>query len=338
MHKIPIVLLYVEDDRDIAEEIEAFLSRVVSKVVYAQDGEEAYSLYKKEKIDMLLTDIQMPKMNGLELISKIRKQDRSIPILITTAYNDTAFLLESINLGVDGYLLKPLDLEIMKEKIVKAAEPLLMYRRIVELNERLIEMNAELEVKIAHAVKKNIKNLEMENSKIKQLAFYDDLTGIANRTLIYTLLEKEISKAERNKSRFALFFIDLDDFKKVNDTYGHYVGDQVLIEVARRVKSVIRESDSLGRLGGDEFLLIASDVADIYAVRSLAEKIFSVLAKEIVVDEIYSILVSCSIGISCFPDDAKSMDEMIKNADKAMYKVKKETKHGIAFANNGEIF
>jgi len=331
MNKIPVHLLYVEDDEDIAQEIIEFLSSRVSQLSFAKDGEEALELYTQEDIDIIVTDIQMPKLNGLELVKEIRKKDKTIPVIITTAYNDAAFLLESINLGIDAYLLKPLDLKIMYESIQKVANPMLMHRRIQELNERLIDINAELEAKVARAVQENTKSLQEENSKIKQIAFYDTLTGLANRALIYTLLEKEIRKAERNNTHFALFFIDLDNFKTINDSYGHLVGDKVLVEFAKRLKGALRESDTIGRLGGDEFLLIAPDIEGSRSVHILADKILQLFVTPFILDEKHSIHLSCSIGISCYPQDATNMDELIKDADRAMYSIKKTSKEGAAF-------
>ena len=331
MNKLPIRLLYVEDDTDIAQEIIEFLSYRVSEVLYARDGEEAYSIYIQNEIDVIVTDIQMPKMNGLEFIAKVRQDNRTIPVVITTAYNDNAFLLESINLGIDGYLLKPIDLEVMFETIEKVVKPMLMHRRIEELNERLIDINAELEAKIAHAVQKNTRSLVQENTEIKKIAFYDVLTGVPNRALIYALLEKEIQKAQRKGSKFALFFIDLDNFKAINDNYGHHVGDQVLIEFAQRLQATLRESDTIGRLGGDEFLLITADIEDSSAVTVLAQKILHLFKEPFEIEQEYAIKLSCSIGISCFPRDATSMEELIRDADKAMYSIKKESKEGVAF-------
>jgi len=331
MNRLPVCLLYVEDDVDIAQEIIEFLSYRVSEVLYACDGEEAYQRYKEHNVDIIVTDIQMPKMNGLELIAKIREENRDIPVVITTAYNDNAFLLESINLGIDGYLLKPIDLQVMFETLQKVVKPMLMHRRIEELNERLIEINAELEAKIAQAVQENTRTLVEENTEIKKIAFYDTLTGVANRALIYALLEKEIQKAQRNGSKFALFFIDLDNFKSINDNYGHHIGDRVLIEFTQRLQSALRESDTVGRLGGDEFLLIAADIQDINAVNILAQKILDLFKEPFLIEKRYEIRVTCSIGISCFPDDATSMEELIKDADKAMYSIKKEHKEGVAF-------
>jgi len=331
MNKLPVTLLYVEDDEDIAQEVVEFLSHRVSKLYYAKDGLEAYALYSRVKIDILLTDIQMPKMNGLELARTIRQEDKTLPIIITTGYNDSNFLLESINLGIDGYLLKPLDLKIMFETIEKVAKPMLMHRRIEELNERLLEMNAELEIKVAMAVQENTRFLREENIKIKKIAFYDTLTGIPNRALIYALLEKEIQKAERHGTHFALFFIDLDNFKAINDSYGHSIGDKVLVEFTQRLQATLRESDTIGRLGGDEFLLIAPDIQDTKAMHVLADKIVKLFVEPLRIDEYNAIRLSCSIGISCYPHDATSMEELIKDADQAMYSIKKERKEGVAF-------
>lgn len=333
MKCMEITVLYVEDDRDIAEEVIEFLEQRVKRLYSASNGFEGLELYEKYKPDMIITDIQMPKMNGLEMIQIIRETNSEIPIIITSAYNDVNFLLESINMGVDGYLLKPLDFDLMMQRIKRVVKPLEMRAKIQRLNEKLITVNASLEAKIAKAVQEHTDFLTRLNEDIKRRAFYDSLTKLPNRAFIYEILRKELKKAKRHKSFCALFFIDMDNFKEINDTYGHIVGDKVLIEFARRLTESVRESDNIGRLGGDEFILVASDIVDKEAIAKLANKIRNNINKEFRIDELV-LDISCSIGISCYPDDAESMSQLIECADIAMYAVKRRSKDGIEFYDN----
>ncbi|WP_457743305.1 diguanylate cyclase domain-containing protein [Sulfurimonas sp.] len=330
MLKLDIILLYVEDDNDIAVEVMDFLKHRVRELHFAKNGEEGLDIYKHSHPDMIITDIQMPVMNGLDMIQRIREDNNEIPIIITSAHNDCHFLLESINMGVDGYLLKPLDLEQMIAKIHKLAEPMNMKKHIRQLNNKLIKTNANLEAKIAKAVQAHTDSLIKENETMQKLAFYDSLTTLPNRAFIYEVLERKIQRAKRNNDIFALFFIDADNFKQINDSYGHNTGDDVLKEFALRLQQSIRKSDYVGRLGGDEFILIAEDVENTQAVITLAEKICEQINQPFQINDTY-VDISCSIGISCFPEDAEDMSELIKDADMAMYSVKKKNKDGVAF-------
>jgi len=333
MQHIDRVILYVEDDGDIAAEVTEFLEKRVKKLYVAKDGVEGLEMYEKVYPDLIITDVQMPRMNGLEMVAKIRQTNIEIPIMITSAYNDTNFLLDSINLGVDGYLLKPLDFAIMIQRIEKLVKPIEMREKIHRLNEKLISINASLEARIATAVQEHTKFLTELNEDIKKRAFYDSLTQLPNRAFIYEILERELKKAKRTHSLFAIFFIDMDNFKDVNDTYGHLVGDKVIIEFAKRLQASVRETDYIGRLGGDEFILVVSDVQNKDGINILVRKIRDHINHNFIFENL-TLKISCSIGISCYPDDADEMSKLIENADIAMYSVKRDTKDDVAFYGN----
>jgi len=134
MKKLDLIILYVEDDEDIAEEVAEFLQHMVQELYVATNGEEGLRMYYKYHPDIIITDIQMPLMDGLEMIRKIREDDKEIPVLVTSAYDDSEFLVDSINLGVDGYLMKPLDFEVMMKRIQNLGEPIEITKHIRQLN------------------------------------------------------------------------------------------------------------------------------------------------------------------------------------------------------------
>jgi len=153
-------------------------------------------------------------------------------------------------------------------------------------------------------------------------AQYDTLTGLPNRALLMDRLGQLLRNSRRNKSAVTVLFLDLDDFKKVNDTLGHEFGDELLIEVGRRLKGVIREQDTVGRLGGDEFLILLSDMEYREDVEIVARKVIESIRQPISVDE-YELVVGVSIGIAMFPDDGDTDSEILRNADSAMYNAKR---------------
>ena len=171
------------------------------------------------------------------------------------------------------------------------------------------------------AQKKTEKLLQQQTDLLQKQAHYDILTGLANRTLFKDRLDQTIISSKRNHDKFALFFIDLDQFKQINDSLGHHIGDEVLIEAASRLNSVIREEDTLSRLGGDEFTIILKALKNMQSIAIVAKKIIDVMKEPIEINN-QNLYVTASIGVSVYPQDATTAPNLIKYADVAMYKAK----------------
>jgi len=171
------------------------------------------------------------------------------------------------------------------------------------------------------AQKKTEKLLQQQTDLLQQQAHYDVLTGLANRTLFKDRLDQTIISSKRNHDKFALLFIDLDQFKQINDSLGHHVGDEVLVEAASRLSSVIREEDTLSRLGGDEFTIILKALKNMQSIAAVAKKIIDVMKEPIEINN-QNLYVTASIGVSVYPQDATTAPNLIKYADVAMYKAK----------------
>ncbi len=166
--------------------------------------------------------------------------------------------------------------------------------------------------------------------RIRQLAYSDKLTGLASRAYFYKHLEDVIKAAERRNERFALLFIDLDGFKDVNDSLGHDVGDDLLKVIADRLQSVIRDTDFVARLSGDEFCIVVDNVNDQYAAADVATRCLQDLNQSVMLAG-QDLRPRCSIGIAHFPDDGDDLNTLIKAADTAMYAAKSAGKHRYAF-------
>lgn len=152
-------------------------------------------------------------------------------------------------------------------------------------------------------------------------ANYDALTKLPNRLMFIDRLEQEIKKSNRNLQPFALLFLDLDNFKDVNDTFGHHVGDELLVQTAERIIKCVRESDTVARLGGDEYTVILPEMGDLLSLERIVQNILTSLSKPFDLEQ-YQSYISASIGITLYPTDADSLDELLKNADMAMYRAK----------------
>lgn len=186
------------------------------------------------------------------------------------------------------------------------------------------------------------KNLKIQNEterlyqvtvELEKHANYDTLTELPNRRLFFERLEWIVAESERTSSTAAILYIDLDAFKDVNDTYGHEVGDGVLVTVGNRLLQCIQETDFVARLGGDEFAVLLQDIEDIPGTENLAKKIHKVLQESMLIDTI-ECKVSSSIGIAVYPDMGKDGETLLRNADSAMYEIKRKGKDGIGIFMN----
>lgn len=171
---------------------------------------------------------------------------------------------------------------------------------------------------------RDITEITSHVSTLTHQACHDPLTGVTNRAVMDDRLHHAIDRAQRAGSKIALYFIDLNDFKLINDQYGHDAGDKMLIEVASSLRTCLRNSDTISRFGGDEFIIIIEDIEGDEHIRSVLTAIEFAISEPIVLDSKTSLTISASIGMAVYPDDATDADALIKAADIAMYIQKKQ--------------
>ncbi len=179
------------------------------------------------------------------------------------------------------------------------------------------------------AVKLDVTERKQAHERLAYMAHHDALTGLPNRILFFEHVMQSLAMAKRNANILALMFVDLDRFKVINDTYGHGVGDQVLIEAARRMSDSVRGSDMVGRIGGDEFVVLMCDLTNEGSATTVAEKIRHALNQPFTVAQ-GTVSISSSIGIAMFPEHGSDEIELARNADYAMYHAKENGRNGIA--------
>jgi diguanylate cyclase (GGDEF)-like protein len=175
-----------------------------------------------------------------------------------------------------------------------------------------------------------IRRRKLAEKELEHLAHRDTLTGVSNRYMFLDRLEMAVAHAQRRKAKLAVMFVDLDRFKFINDTYGHAAGDAVLRSVATRMSACLREVDLIARYGGDEFTVTLVDVTSTEGIALVARKIIDTLQQPIRVDGT-ELNIGCSIGISLYPDDSADFEELIRNADEAMYVAKQKPESGFHF-------
>ncbi|MDP2367455.1 diguanylate cyclase domain-containing protein [Rhodoferax sp.] len=167
--------------------------------------------------------------------------------------------------------------------------------------------------------------------ELRHVAQHDSLTGLPNRALFSDRLNQELSRAKRHGDRFALMFLDLDNFKPINDNFGHAVGDLVLQQVAQRLRDSIRDSDTVGRIGGDEFVVLMPELTNLNTAHGVAEKVRQALRLPYVIDG-RELMISCSVGIALYPTDGTDEIALTKSADQAMYRAKGQGRDTVALS------
>ena len=296
-------ILIAEDDAT----SRLLLTRVLQgwgyEVLATKDGAEAWDVLRTGEAPRLaILDWMMPGMDGVEVCRRVRARETLQPayIILLTALGDKTSVVEGLGAGADDFVGKPYDPDELRARLEVG-------RRMVELNDELLEAQHALEI----------------------LAHTDSLTGVLNRGAIVDELERELERAARDESPFALGMLDIDHFKLVNDEHGHAAGDVVLREVVRRVLGVLRPYDTLGRFGGEEFLVLAPGV-DGGGLREVLERVRRAVGSRPIDVGGHELTVTVSIGGAVHA--GCTADHLIARADDAMYAAKQEGRDRVIIA------
>ncbi len=279
-------LLIIEDEADKVAKLRRILSSV-ARITVCPRLEVALSTLHEQRFEVVLTKLSLPDARGLDAVTRSQRAQPQAAVIVTSEIEDEALAIHALRFGAQDYLqLSSLSEENLLRSIQFARE-----RKQVEC--RLVE-----------------------------LAHYDSLTGLANRTTLRDRLSVCLAKARRNQEECALLYIDLDFFKPVNDKYGHEVGDQVLQQVSARMRAVVREYDTVSRIGGDEFAVLLEDLAKDNP-EEIALRILDRIRLPIRLGDV-SVQIGASGGLAIFPGAADNIDSLVRCADRAMYKAKEK--------------
>jgi len=324
---------------------------ISAKAVYAEDGKVSkilgttQDITEKKELEQQTQELSNIIENSSNEVYVIDVNNLSYMYVNKGACEALGYTKEEL-LNMTVYDINPhltiKDVNHLKKKISKEQKTLnrTIHRRkdgsfyhvqslIHPLTYRGEEALVIFDVNISQQVEDELQ-LQEQATLLDYQANHDPLTSLPNRALFQDRLERSIASSKRNDEKFALLFIDLDQFKQINDSLGHHIGDEVLIETAKRLEKTIRDEDTLARLGGDEFTIILRHIHDIQGAALVAGKITELMKKPIEIKG-HTLYISSSIGISLCPDDSTSKENLIKYADAAMYKAKEEGRDNYQF-------
>ncbi|GGP65339.1 GGDEF domain-containing response regulator [Shewanella algicola] len=304
----PITLLIIDDDAIDRKSIRRALmsSQRPIFIIEAQTGEEGLSQFDKHEVDVLLIDYRLPDIDGLALIKKLlMRKATDATIIMVSQHEDEILSLNALNVGAHDFILKS---EVNSGRL---------NRTISQAQHRQLLEGVVRE----------------KNNALEWLAKRDSLTQLINRYTFEKTLKDACDRVLFTASNIALFFIDLDNFKKVNDFLGHTVGDKLLQTVAAKLASVVNEGDCLARLGGDEFVILAQCINDEKQTQIIANKVIDALSEPLQVGN-HNFSVTASIGVSILGTFAATPETMMKCADIAMYKAKQTGRNKVCLYNH----
>ena len=302
-------ILVAEDERISARQLQAVLKSWGYEVIVVSDGLAAWEILQTADAPKLaILDWMMPGKNGIELCRDIRnlRQEPYTYIVLLTEKSTRQDIVDGMNAGADDYLAKPFDAKELEARLRAG-------RRVLSLMDEVIA----------------------GREKLRHQATHDLLTGLANRRAVRESLIQELARAAREQTTMGVVMVDVDHFKQVNDTYGHLAGDAVLTEVGSRMCARVRSYDSVGRYGGEEFLIVIPR-CDFQTTFDRADSLREFIAHAPVVTPEGPITITASMGVATYLGDLCGPDDLIRQADAALYRAKRNGRNRVEMATTGD--
>ncbi len=290
----PVVIL-ADDDPSIRLMVRHVLESEDFDIVEASDGLEAIKAVEKYHPALILLDAVMPGIDGFTTCQQIKDNGHTdIPVMMITGLDDDASVERAYEVGAIDFITKPIKWAVLKHRVKSVVAKVIAER------------------------------------KVQLLAYRDTLTNLPNRLLFADRLEQAVIRADRSRTSMALMLVDIDDFKLVNDSFGHDAGDKLIKAVGELISRSLRRADTIARLGGDEFAVIIEGIDSPEDAISIADNLTTILEHNVRLDD-QETYTSASIGIAVYPDDGKDARAILKNADTAMFRAKENGRHCFQF-------
>jgi diguanylate cyclase (GGDEF)-like protein len=288
-------ILIIEDEEDILSLLSGLLESEGYNIFTASNGREGIMKFHEHNPDLILTDVRMPVMDGIEVLREVKTKESDTEVIILTGHSDEATAIDCLRLGAYDYFRKPLeDIDVLLTAVQRVLE-----KRYLEIKNRSL-----------------VKQLE-------ELSIKDPLTGLYNYRYLQTCLNEEIDRSKRYGHSFFILMIDADHFKDVNDNYGHLFGDHVLKKLGAIINHELRSTDRLFRYGGEEFLIIMNEISKAEVVNAV-NRLMDAIRQHTFRNEDAETKITVSMGGAFFPEDANTKINLIKKADQALYRAKED--------------
>jgi two-component system cell cycle response regulator len=301
-------ILIVDDQAANVQLLEFMLQEAGYRCVTStMDPHTVCALHRAHHYDLILLDLQMPGMDGFQVMEGLKEieTDGYLPVLVITA--QPGHKLRALAAGAKDFITKPFDLLEVRSRIHNMLEVRLLY-----------------------------KQLEQYSHALESMAMHDALTGLPNRRLLIDRLSLAIAHARRNKGAMAVMYLDLDGFKQINDTMGHDAGDMLLKMVADRLVAVVRQADTVARMGGDEFVIGLWETSDADAVATLVSKVIQAVSQPYRIQG-RDVSMTASVGVGMYPMHGDEVETLMKSADMALYEAKHSGKNNYRVAACTEL-
>jgi len=290
----PVVVL-ADDDPSIRLMIRHVLESEEFDIVEAADGIEAIKAVEKHHPALVLLDAVMPGIDGFNTCKQIKdKGHTDVPVMMITGLDDDASVERAYDVGAIDFITKPIKWAVLKHRV------------------------------------KSVVSTVVAERKVELLAYRDTLTNLPNRLLFADRLEHSIDRSARHRESLALLLVDMDDFKLVNDSFGHDAGDKLIKAVGELLSRSLRRADTVARLGGDEFAVIVENIDGVDDAISIADNLSTVLEHNVRLDD-QETFTGASIGIAIYPEDGEDARTLLKNADTALFRAKEKGRHCFQF-------
>lgn len=310
-------ILVVDDDPVMLKLLSKYLTAEQYEVLSCASGEEALHILHREGPAILLSDWSMPGINGLDLCRAIRSNEAIgfVYIIMVTAQSDKECVVQALEAGANDFIAKPFHRQELTARVNAGMRIITLKADLMRQRRELHKINAELSIL---------------NSKLERMATTDELTGLANRREAMRQLRNQWNTSIRYNQPLSCIMMDIDHFKKCNDTYGHDMGDLLLKKSAEILASTSRASDFVCRLGGEEFLVLCPNTNGAAAV-NLAERYRQALADNEVVACGHRLKVTISAGVAARTPSSRDCEEQLKQADRALYHAKHTGRNKVVF-------